>query len=86
MLKPYLMDVVEEANRNRTDKTALGRLYERLAGYDILEEEPDLSAEQIRRAVFEWCEESIEEDDDLSEEQERAAQATLKALQGTQGA
>lgn len=80
-LKRYLREVVEEANLRRTDKSALGRLYERLAGFDIIEETPEwIDAEEIRKAVFEWCEDSIWNDDTLSEEQERAAKASLRDL------
>jgi hypothetical protein len=80
-LKPYLQEVVDEANRNRTDKAALGRLYERLAGFDIIEETPEgIDAAEIRKAVFEWCEDSIWNDDTLSADEERAAKASLQAL------
>lgn len=80
MLKPYLQEVVEEATLHRHDRAALGQLYERLAGFDIAEEQPDLDAEEIRKAVFEWSEDSIWNDDALSEQQERDAKASLQAL------
>jgi len=80
ILKPYLIDTIENLAKNSTDRQALSAIFTDRIGYDPIEDDPTATAEDLFEILRDWCIEAIDHDDSLSIEDQRAAIHTIRQL------